>query len=62
MKISLIKKWVLRVLVVIAVFSLFVFLFEDYFEVDPYGDSALYYSLCATFLTFYLWKDKILIK
>ena len=48
--------WV-NILLVIAVFSLYIFLFNDYFEVDPYGDgTGFYYALCATFVTTYLWR------
>lgn len=42
----------IKVLILISVYSLYYFLFEDYFRVDP----AVYYSICATFLTLYIWK------
>lgn len=53
-------KYLLRFLVIAAVLSLFVFLFSDYFEASE--DMVLYYSLCATFLTFYLWGNRIFTK
>jgi len=51
-----IKLYVPKILVVIATYSLYYFLFNDYFEVDPYGGISIYYAACATFLTLYLWK------
>ncbi|MDB5266180.1 MAG: hypothetical protein JWM39_893 [Parcubacteria group bacterium] len=53
------KKWTPRVLVAASVYFLFHFLFNDYFQVDPYGNGAFGYTLCATFLTlYYLWKKR----
>ena len=51
-----VKRHGTRILVIIATYSLYYFLFNDYFEVDPYGETAIYYAICATFLTFYIWK------
>lgn len=56
MNLNIIKSVVLKFFVLVSTFSLYVFLFEDYFEVDPYGETAVYYAVCATFLTLYLWK------
>ena len=51
-----IKQHGVKGLVIIATYSLYYFLFYDYFEVDRYGGTSIYYALCATFLTFYIWK------
>lgn len=58
-----IKNFFVKFFVLTSTFSLYVFLFNDYFEVDPYdGGTGVYYAICATFLTFYLWKKNQPIK
>ncbi len=43
------------IIAVIALFSLYIFLFGDFFDV---GDSSVWYALCATFLTLYIYGKK----